>query len=73
LLGDALRERGIAPDGLNVWIKTGAPADALVRGWRVRPAGAFAVGEAAGAVRVTTSAITLEQAAAFAADLAEAR
>jgi hypothetical protein len=31
------------------------------------------VGDAAGAVRVTTSTITLEQAAAFAADLAEAR
>jgi DNA-binding transcriptional MocR family regulator len=78
LLVDALRKRGIepgiAPDGLNVWIETGAPADALAaRGWRVRPAGAFAVGDAARAVRVTTSAITREQAAAFAADLAEAR
>jgi DNA-binding transcriptional MocR family regulator len=78
LLVDALRERGIepaiAPDGLNVWIETGAQADALAaRGWRVRPAGAFAVGDAARAVRVTTSTITLEQAAAFAADLAEAR
>jgi hypothetical protein len=59
---------------LNVWIETGAQADALAaRGWRVRPAGAFAVGDAARAVRVTTSTITLEQAAAFAADLAEAR
>jgi hypothetical protein len=73
LLLDALRERGvepwIAPDGLNVWIETDALA---ARGWRVRPARAFAVGDAAGAVRVTTSAITLEQAAARAADLAEA-
>jgi hypothetical protein len=67
-------EPGIAPDGLNVWIETDAQADALAaRGWRVRPASAFAVGDAARAVRVTTSTITLEQAAAFAADLAEAR
>jgi hypothetical protein len=78
LLVTALRERGIepgiAPDGLNVWIETRAQADALAaRGWRVRPAGAFAVGDAARAVRVTTSTITLERAAAFAADLAEAR
>lgn len=57
-----------------MWIETGAQADALAaRGWRVRPAGAFAVGDAARAVRVTTSTITLEQAAAFATDLAEAR
>jgi DNA-binding transcriptional MocR family regulator len=78
LLVAALRERGIepgiAPDGLNVWIETGAQADALAAcGWRVRPAGAFAVGDAARAVRVTSSTITLEQAAAFVADLAEAR
>jgi hypothetical protein len=59
---------------LNVWIETGARADALAaHGWRVRPAGAFAVGDAARRLRVTTSAIALEQAAAFAADLAEAR
>jgi hypothetical protein len=78
LLLDALRERGvepwIAPDGLNVWIETGVGSDALAaRGWRVRPARAFAVGDAAGAVRVTISAITIEQAAALAVDLAEAR
>jgi DNA-binding transcriptional MocR family regulator len=78
LLVDALREHGIepgiAPDGLNVWIETGARPEALAdRGWRVRPAGAFAVGDPARAVRVTTSTISPEQSAAFAADLAEAR
>jgi hypothetical protein len=50
-----------------------AQADAIAaRGWRVGPAGAFAVSDAAGAVRVTTSAITLEQAAVFTADMVEA-
>ena len=73
----ALRRRSIdlaiAPDGLNVWIETSATADALAaRGWRVRPADAFAVGTRIDAVRVTTSTLTAEQAEAFAADLQEA-
>ncbi|MDA0160399.1 aminotransferase class I/II-fold pyridoxal phosphate-dependent enzyme [Solirubrobacter ginsenosidimutans] len=76
-LVDALRRRSIevsiAPDGLNVWIETAATADALAaRGWRVRPANAFAVGATIDAVRVTTSTLTEQQAEAFAADLQEA-
>jgi DNA-binding transcriptional MocR family regulator len=60
------------PDGLNVWIETAATAGALAdRGWRVRPAGAFAVGNTIDALRVTTSTLTAEQADAFAADLKE--
>jgi hypothetical protein len=56
-----------------VWIETRATAEALAaRGWRVRPAGAFAVGRTIDAVRVTTSTLTPEQAEAFASDLEEA-
>jgi DNA-binding transcriptional MocR family regulator len=59
-------------DGLNVWIETDVKAEALAaRGWRVRPAAAFAVGEPLRAIRVTTSTLTPDQAAAFAADLKE--
>jgi DNA-binding transcriptional MocR family regulator len=77
LLVDALGRRGIAPtiapDGLNVWIETSARADQLAaRGWRVRPADAFAVGATLNAVRVTTSTLTPKLAEAFAADLEEA-
>jgi DNA-binding transcriptional MocR family regulator len=61
-----------ASDGLNVWIHTDATAAALAaRGWRVRPADAFAVGGTSDALRVTTSTLTPEQAEAFAADLKE--
>jgi hypothetical protein len=56
-----------------VWIETAATVDALAaRGWRVRPAAAFAVGKTIDAVRVTTSTITAEQAEAFATDLEDA-
>jgi DNA-binding transcriptional MocR family regulator len=77
LLVDALRRRSIepaiAPDGLNVWIETAATAESLAaRGWRVRPAAAFAVGRTIDAVRVTTSTLTAEQAEAFATDLEDA-
>jgi DNA-binding transcriptional MocR family regulator len=62
-----------ATDGLNVWIETPATAEALAaRGWRVRPAAAFAVGRTIDAVRVTTSTLTAEQAEAFANDLKDA-
>lgn len=79
LLADALRAQGLpAPDrtdGLNAWIPvvgdptriTTALAD---RGWAVRPGADFAIGERpTSAVRVTTSTLTPDQAAAFAADL----
>jgi DNA-binding transcriptional MocR family regulator len=60
-------------DGLNVWIETPATAEALAaRGWRVRPAGAFAVGRTIAALRVTTSTLTPDEAEAFAADLEDA-
>ena len=77
LLVAALRARGvelaIAPDGLNVWLDTTVTPGALAaRGWRVRPADAFAVGKTINAVRVTTSTLTADQAEAFAADLEEA-
>jgi DNA-binding transcriptional MocR family regulator len=56
--------------GLNAWIETDKSAEALAaRGWRVRPAAAFAVGEPLRAIRVTTSTLTPDQAAAFTADL----
>ena len=58
LLVAALRERGMEP---------GIAPDGLNL-WIET-----AVGDAARAVRVTSSTITLEQAAAFVADLAEAR
>jgi DNA-binding transcriptional MocR family regulator len=58
--------------GLNAWIETDVRAEALAaRGWRVRPAAAFAVGEPLRAIRVTTSTLTPDQAAAFMADLKE--
>jgi DNA-binding transcriptional MocR family regulator len=58
--------------GLNAWIETDATAEALAaRGWRVRPAAAFAVGEPRHAIRVTTSTLTPDQAAAFSAALKE--
>ena len=77
LLVDALSRRSIhpaiTPDGLNVWIETTATADDLAaRGWRVRPADAFAVGTTIEAVRVTSSTLTAEQAEAFATDLEDA-
>ena len=57
-------------DGLNAWIETAVTPEALAaRGWRVRPAAAFAVGEPRRAIRVTTSTLTPEQAEAFASDL----
>jgi hypothetical protein len=59
-------------DGLNAWIETDVTPEALAaRGWRVRPGAAFAVGEPVRAIRVTTSTLTPDQAAAFAADLKE--
>jgi DNA-binding transcriptional MocR family regulator len=59
-------------DGLNEWIETDATPEALAaRGWRVRPAAAFAVGEPQRAIRVTTSTLTPDQAAAFVAALKE--
>jgi DNA-binding transcriptional MocR family regulator len=60
-------------DGLNVWIETDVTPEALAaRGWRVRPAAAFAVGAPRRAIRVTTSTLTPDLAEAFAADLEEA-
>ncbi|WP_189267093.1 aminotransferase class I/II-fold pyridoxal phosphate-dependent enzyme [Streptomyces fuscichromogenes] len=67
---------GYRPNGLNVWIplKTSARpvADMLARrGWAVQPGDLFTSGTSrAQAVRVTTSMLTEEQAAQFAADLA---
>ena len=56
-----------------MWIETTVTAEALAaRGWRVRPADAFAVGTTINAVRVTTSTLTADQAEAFATDLEEA-
>ena len=61
-----------ATDGLNVWIETDVSPEALAaRGWRVRPAAAFAVGAPRRAIRVTTSTLTPDQAEAFATDLKE--
>lgn len=79
-LTSALREHGISlppdRDGLNAWIPVGRREKRLVdalatRGWAVRGGSDFAVtGHGEGALRVTTSTITPQQAEAFAADLA---
>jgi hypothetical protein len=66
--GSGTIEADVSPNGL----ETDVTAEALAaRGWRVRPAAAFAVGEPRRAIRVTTSTLTPDQAAAFAADLKE--
>ncbi|GAB3281918.1 transcriptional regulator PtsJ [Parasphingorhabdus pacifica] len=79
-LTDALHEHGIRlppdRDGLNAWIPVGRREKHLVdalaaRGWAVRGGSDFAVtGRSAGALRVTSSIITPQQAQNFAADLA---
>ncbi len=79
-LTSALHEHGISlpsdRDGLNAWIPVGRRENRLVdalaaRGWAVRGGSDFAVtGRGEGALRVTTSTITPQQAEAFAADLA---
>ncbi|MEU1515482.1 aminotransferase class I/II-fold pyridoxal phosphate-dependent enzyme [Streptomyces sp. NPDC005811] len=67
---------GYRPDGLNVWIPLRTPArqvtDALARrGWAVQPGDLFtSATSTAQAVRVTTSMLTEDRAARFAADLA---
>ncbi len=79
-LTGALHEHGISlppeRDGLNAWIPVGRREKHLVdalaaRGWAARGGSDFAVsGRGEGALRVTTSTITPQQAQASAADLA---
>lgn len=80
LLTEALGERGIAvfpaTDGLNIWIPLSGDEAQVVgelarAGWAVRAGSAFTAGSRPGsaAVRVTSAAITAEQATGFAAAL----
>ena len=63
----ARRADGITPTGSTCGSRPTVTPDALAaRGWRVRPAAAFAVGAPIDAVRVTTSTLTADQAEAFA-------
>lgn len=80
-LAAALARRGIAvrpsdPDGLSMWIPLPGPSTPVLaalaaHGWAVRPGEMFAADPAAPphALRVTSAAITPEQAEAFAATL----
>ncbi|MEY8040073.1 aminotransferase class I/II-fold pyridoxal phosphate-dependent enzyme [Saccharopolyspora cebuensis] len=80
LLASALHEHGISlppdRDGLNAWIPVGRSEQRLIdalasRGWAVRGGSDFAVtARGGGALRVTTSTISPQQAETFAVDLA---
>jgi DNA-binding transcriptional MocR family regulator len=74
---ERLAAHGIAASGrsgLNVWIpvaeETSVVAAALERGWVLQPGSPYRLADAAPAVRVTISALELEQATRLADDLA---